>query len=218
MSCAKTAEPIELPFGGVGSGWPKEPRVWWGPAYPGGGIILSGGTFIIRPMVKYRREPKLFIRWQQRCGLSLSVLHQLFTSVVKVTASVVTTATATTTTSSSVAAAVVFTIVAGNVDAAFAVDSHTGVISVARTLQRDTVPEYNLTVSAAVSSAYPLTGSSLLADYECYINFPLSLASSRFILALFLSSFVLINEYEWNCSPCRMLTTPVKGPYFTPQK
>jgi len=136
--------------------------------------------------------------------------------VVKVTASVVTTAT--TTTTSSVAAAVVFTIVAGNVDAAFAVDSHTGVVSVARTLQRDTMPEYNLTVSAAVSSAYPLTGSSLLADYECYINFPLSPASSHFILALFLSSFVLINEYEWNCSPCRMLTTPVKGPSFTPQK
>ena len=155
VSCAKTDEPIELTFGGVGSGWPKEPRVSWGPAYPGGGIILSGGTFIIRPMVKYRREPKLFIRWQQRCGLSLSVLHQLFTSVVKVTASVVTTAT----TTSSVAAAVVFTIVAGNVDAAFAVDSHTGVISVARTLQRDTAPEYNLTVSAAVSSAYPLTGA-----------------------------------------------------------
>ena len=42
------------------------------------------------------------------------------------------------------------------------------------------------------------------------MNFPLSPASSHFILALFLSIFVIINEYEWNCLPWRMLTTPVK--------
>ena len=33
-SCAKTAEPIDMPFGGVDTSWPKEPRIRWGPRSP----------------------------------------------------------------------------------------------------------------------------------------------------------------------------------------
>ena len=80
MSCAKPAEPIEMSFG-----------LWTqvGPVnhYLGVGIPqVKGGNFrgTFRPIVKYtdiRREPKLFARWQHRCGRSLSLLWQLVPTV-----------------------------------------------------------------------------------------------------------------------------------------
>ena len=40
------------------------------------------------------------------------------------------------------------------------------------------------------------------------LTLSLSHASSHFSLTQSLSTFILINEYEWNCSPRRMLTIP----------
>jgi len=63
MSCAKLAEPIEMPF--EDSGGPKEPCIRWGPDSPRGS-----------PKGK-RQFWGAFTRWQQRCSLSMSVLLEL---------------------------------------------------------------------------------------------------------------------------------------------
>jgi len=85
-------------------------------------------------------------------------------AVVRVTAFLVDAGTMTTTTTS--AAAVVFAIIGGNVGAAFTIDSRTGVIRVARRLHHTVLSQYNLTVSAAVSSTHPLTGIRLHGVYR----------------------------------------------------
>jgi len=81
-------------------------------------------------------------------------------AVVKVSAFVVNpgAARATTTTSP---AAVVFAIIGGNINGAFSIDSRTGLIRVIRKLHHDSLSKYNLTVSASINSAYPLTGKHL---------------------------------------------------------
>jgi len=89
--------------------------------------------------------------------------------VLRVSAFVVNPRTTTTTVKTS-PDAVVFAIVAGNVGATFSVDSQTGLIRVATKLYRDSVSKYNLTLSASVHSAHPLTGTSfcklLVVDCE----------------------------------------------------
>jgi len=62
----------------VDSGGLNEPCVRWGPAPPPGEMQYFGAcTGPLRSIGNIRREPKLFARWQQRCGLSLSLLQQL---------------------------------------------------------------------------------------------------------------------------------------------
>jgi len=79
MTDAITAEPIEMPFG-VWTGVSPRNHILSGDPGP---LVWDGNIF--RPVVKHgernehgegntRREPKLFGRWQQRCGLSLSLL------------------------------------------------------------------------------------------------------------------------------------------------
>jgi len=76
------AESIEVPFGlltrvvtskhVLGGG--REARggaVFWARAYSG--LLKSTGNI--------RREPKLLFRWQQRCGLSLSVMWRLVSCI-----------------------------------------------------------------------------------------------------------------------------------------
>lgn len=81
-------------------------------------------------------------------------------AVVKVSAFVVNPGGTAATTVSPGDAAIVFAIVAGNVDRAFAVDTRTGLIRTARKLRHNSRPKYNVTVSASVSSPYPLTGTN----------------------------------------------------------
>ena len=59
-------------------------------------------------------------------------------------------------------ATVVFAVVGGNVGGAFGIDSQTGLIRVARKLRHDSLSKYNITVSASVSSAHPLTGMNII--------------------------------------------------------
>jgi len=47
------------------------------PNPPGEGAILRASLYPMWSIRNIRRELKLFARWQQRCGLSLSVLRQL---------------------------------------------------------------------------------------------------------------------------------------------
>ena len=77
MSPAKTDEPIEMPVESVDSGGTKKACIMRGLDPKGKGQFWG---YISCPIVKYREylpEPKLFGRWQQRCGLSLPVLLQL---------------------------------------------------------------------------------------------------------------------------------------------
>ena len=65
------------------SGGTKEPCIMWGPEYPRRGTVLKGTS----PSLSWSlgniwRESKLLGRLQQRCGILLSVLHQLVPSVL----------------------------------------------------------------------------------------------------------------------------------------
>ena len=55
-------------------------------------------------------------------------------------------------------AAIVFAINAGNTGGTFGINSQTGLIVIVRRLHHDDQSKYNLTVSASISSAHPLTG------------------------------------------------------------
>ena len=81
-------------------------------------------------------------------------------AVVKVSVFVVNPGAGRTTTMTS-PAAVVFAINGGNIGGAFGIDSQTGLIRIVRKLHHDSVSRYNLTVSASINSAHPLTGMRL---------------------------------------------------------
>lgn len=87
-------------------------------------------------------------------------------AVVRVSALVVHPGAVGTTTTSP--AAVVFAIVSGNLGGSFGIDSQTGVIRVAKKLRHDSLSQYNLTVSAFISSAHPLTGRPLCTSNDTY--------------------------------------------------
>jgi len=55
-------------------------------------------------------------------------------------------------------APVVFAINGGNVNGAFGIDSQSGLVRVVRKLRHNSLSKYNLTVSASINSAHPLTG------------------------------------------------------------
>jgi len=56
---------------GYGFGWAKKPCIRWGPG------IGYFGNISRSIIVKYTRAFGILLRWQQRCGLSLSVMQQL---------------------------------------------------------------------------------------------------------------------------------------------
>ena len=61
---------------GCDSAGPKE-RGRWGPDPPGEGAILGASSSPLWSMGNILHEPKLLTRWQQWCGLLLSVVQQL---------------------------------------------------------------------------------------------------------------------------------------------
>jgi len=75
MSCVKTDEPIEMPFMVWILGETKEPYIRW--RHERGNFVghLPADT-VSREYQACGQHLDLFGRWQQRCGLSLSVLQQ----------------------------------------------------------------------------------------------------------------------------------------------
>jgi len=127
-----------------------------GPLRPGNfdvcSVILRGGGSVGRVTLTFERDV-----YNVTVREDATVSH----AVVKVSAFVVSPRSLTTSTTITSPAAVVYSIIAGNVGRAFAINSQTGLVRVARKLHHNSLSKYNLTVSASVSSAYPLTGMNL---------------------------------------------------------
>ena len=74
VSCAKTVELLETPFGAWTPGWPKKPTWAWN--LQGKAQFWWRGTSRVPTHSEVGNsgcEPKLFTRWQQRYGVSLII-------------------------------------------------------------------------------------------------------------------------------------------------
>ena len=91
-------------------GWAKRTNITWLPGFPPKKrAVLGASPGPLGSMGNIRRGPKLLGRWQQRCGLSLSVLLQIVYVVHDVDAVWTTSSTIATATAAAAAAAVMMT-------------------------------------------------------------------------------------------------------------
>jgi len=123
--------------------------------------------------------------------------------VVKVSAFIINPGTTARSTTTRLPSSVMYAISDGNTGGAFSVDSQTGLIFVAGKLHYDSLSKYNLTVSASINSAYPLTGMSMflkLFNANCNANFSLSIGHIKLVCDIVIFDVVSLFIFMFSAS------------------